>query len=229
MIVAPTRRCTWTFRHHRFVTKTSSKATTITSSPLFLSGPSSSPWNHRHYHQLSSSVLCRSSTTARVMSTVPMFDPIVTDGQISAPSKRHISSSNAFKTDKILKWKSGGTATATKKKTLYDPSRETENCGVGLIASLKSLPSRDIVLKADEMLVRMAHRGGCGCDPASGDGSGMIVLLLFGSLHPCTPFVRRTLNCSVSISYSLPLSMLNTRYVVWYAGLVYACTSCIAF
>lgn len=62
-------------------------------------------------------------------------------------------------------------------KTLYDSNRESENCGVGLIASLKSAPSRDIVEKADEMLVRMAHRGGCGCDPASGDGSGMLRLI----------------------------------------------------
>jgi glutamate synthase (NADH) len=74
-------------------------------------------------------------------------------------------------TNKVLDWKTGGRVNS--KKTLYDASRETENCGVGLIASLKSVPSRDIVEKADEMLVRMAHRGGCGCDPASGDGSGM--------------------------------------------------------
>ena len=57
-------------------------------------------------------------------------------------------------------------------KVLYDPTRETENCGVGLIASLKSAPSRHVVEVADDMLVRMAHRGGCGCDPASGDGAG---------------------------------------------------------
>lgn len=57
-------------------------------------------------------------------------------------------------------------------RTVYDASNETENCGVGLIASLKSVPSRRIVEQADEMLVRMSHRGGCGCDPASGDGSG---------------------------------------------------------
>ena len=57
-------------------------------------------------------------------------------------------------------------------KSLYKADRETENCGVGLVASLKSTPSRKIVEQADEMLVRMSHRGGCGCDPASGDGAG---------------------------------------------------------
>jgi Glutamine amidotransferases class-II len=80
-----------------------------------------------------------------------------------------VSRSNAENRTKKIVERNGGLASS---KTLYDPSRETENCGVGLIASLKSIPSRDIVLRADEMLVRMAHRGGCGCDPASGDGSG---------------------------------------------------------
>lgn len=57
-------------------------------------------------------------------------------------------------------------------KTIYDASRETENCGVGLVASLKSVPSRRVVEDANEMLVRMSHQGGCGCNPASGDGAG---------------------------------------------------------
>lgn len=57
-------------------------------------------------------------------------------------------------------------------KTLYNANDEKDNCGVGLIANLKSIPSRHVVEVADEMLVRMAHRGGCGCDPASGDGAG---------------------------------------------------------
>jgi hypothetical protein len=76
-----------------------------------------------------------------------------------------------YTTERILELRTGKKK-KDQPKVLYDPSRETENCGVGMIASLKSVPSRDIVVKADEMLVRMAHRGGCGCDPASGDGSG---------------------------------------------------------
>lgn len=59
--------------------------------------------------------------------------------------------------------------------TLYDPTRETENCGVGLVAQLKQIPSRRVVTDSDEMLIRMSHRGGCGCDPNSGDGAGMLV------------------------------------------------------
>jgi len=66
---------------------------------------------------------------------------------------------------------------------LYDAKDEKENCGVGLIANLKSKPSRHVVDVADEMLVRMSHRGGCGCDPASGDGAGEFFLHL-GLLGP---------------------------------------------
>mmetsp|Transcript_15721 Transcript_15721/g.43366 ORF Transcript_15721/g.43366 Transcript_15721/m.43366 type:complete len:1605 (-) Transcript_15721:48-4862(-) len=80
-----------------------------------------------------------------------------------------------YSTERVIQLRSNKGAQAQIPKTLYTPEHETENCGVGLIASLKSEPSRDIVVKADEMLVRMAHRGGVGCDPCSGDGSGMLL------------------------------------------------------
>jgi hypothetical protein len=89
----------------------------------------------------------------------------------SVAVRNAISRQRFYTTERILELRTGKKK-ADQPKVLYDPSRETENCGVGMIASLKSVPSRDIVEKADEMLVRMAHRGGCGCDPASGDGSG---------------------------------------------------------
>lgn len=75
-----------------------------------------------------------------------------------------------YSTERIIEQRSG--KNNGKVKSLYNASRETENCGVGLVASLKSIPSRKVVDDADEMLVRMSHRGGCGCDPASGDGAG---------------------------------------------------------
>jgi hypothetical protein len=76
-----------------------------------------------------------------------------------------------YSTEKIVASKSGREK-GNLPKTLYNSASETENCGVGLVASLKSIPSRRVVDDADEMLVRMSHRGGCGCDPASGDGAG---------------------------------------------------------
>ncbi|KAL1523087.1 hypothetical protein AB1Y20_018047 [Prymnesium parvum] len=57
---------------------------------------------------------------------------------------------------------------------LYDPSLEKDSCGVGMVAHLKGKPSHEVVKDANTMLVRMAHRGGCGCDPASGDGAGIL-------------------------------------------------------
>jgi len=81
-----------------------------------------------------------------------------------------------YSTEKILQLRTGkkNAPAEALPKTLYRGTDEKENCGVGLIASLKSIPSSKIVREADEMLVRMAHRGGVGSDPASGDGSGML-------------------------------------------------------
>jgi hypothetical protein len=76
-----------------------------------------------------------------------------------------------YTTEAIVKLRSG-LSKEDQPKHLYDANYEKENCGVGLIASLKSIPSRKIVDRADEMLVRMAHRGGVSVDPASGDGAG---------------------------------------------------------
>jgi len=92
--------------------------------------------------------------------------------------------SNYYTTERVLQLRLGNKTKDSSKPaalppTLYDASRETENCGVGLVASLKSVPSRKVVEQADEMLVRMSHRGGCGCDPASGDGAGMCFFSLF--------------------------------------------------
>jgi hypothetical protein len=76
-----------------------------------------------------------------------------------------------YSTENVLKLR-GSEVDLNKKKILYDATLEKDSCGVGLIANLKSIPSRHVVETADEMLVRMAHRGGCGCDPNSGDGAG---------------------------------------------------------
>ena len=43
-----------------------------------------------------------------------------------------------------------------------------------MVAHLRGVASHDVVRDANTMLVRMAHRGGCGCDPASGDGAGIL-------------------------------------------------------
>ena len=57
---------------------------------------------------------------------------------------------------------------------LYDPAQEKDSCGVGFIAHIKGVPSHQNVIDADTILQNMDHRGACGCEPNTGDGSGIL-------------------------------------------------------
>ena len=57
---------------------------------------------------------------------------------------------------------------------LYDPAYEHDSCGVGFICHIKGKASNKIVSDALLMLENMEHRGGCGCEPDSGDGAGIL-------------------------------------------------------
>ncbi len=63
---------------------------------------------------------------------------------------------------------------------LYHPNNEKENCGVGFIAHIKGQSSHQITLDALEMLSRMDHRGGCGCETNTGDGAGILTNIPHG-------------------------------------------------
>ena len=45
---------------------------------------------------------------------------------------------------------------------LYDPQFEKDSCGVGLVANIKGIPSREIMDDAFLVNSKMDHRGGCG-------------------------------------------------------------------
>jgi glutamate synthase (NADPH/NADH) large chain len=60
---------------------------------------------------------------------------------------------------------------------LYDPQNEHENCGVGFVAHIKGVRSRQIIDDADRILRHMDHRGACGCEHNTGDGAGMLTAL----------------------------------------------------
>ena len=60
------------------------------------------------------------------------------------------------------------------KQGLYDPALEKDSCGVGFIANIKGIASHQNVLDADQILQAMDHRGACGCEPNTGDGSGIM-------------------------------------------------------
>ncbi len=58
---------------------------------------------------------------------------------------------------------------------LYDPPNEHDACGIGFVADIAGRPSHEIVLKGLQILVNLAHRGACGCDPETGDGAGILI------------------------------------------------------
>ncbi len=64
-----------------------------------------------------------------------------------------------------------------KKKGLYNPDFERDSCGVGLVANVKGVPSREIMDNAYLINSRMDHRGGCGFEENTGDGAGILLAL----------------------------------------------------
>jgi len=60
---------------------------------------------------------------------------------------------------------------------LYDPEQDKDACGVGFVGELSRVPTRACVADALEMLVRMTHRGACGCEYNTGDGAGCLVAI----------------------------------------------------
>ncbi|MEN8249577.1 MAG: glutamate synthase subunit alpha, partial [Bacteroidota bacterium] len=60
-------------------------------------------------------------------------------------------------------------------RSLYTPELEHDSCGIGFVAHLKGKKSHKIVEDGLTMLKNMEHRGGCGCEPESGDGAGILV------------------------------------------------------
>jgi len=58
---------------------------------------------------------------------------------------------------------------------LYDPAQEHDACGIGFVASISGEKSHDIIRKGIQILLNLAHRGACGCDPETGDGAGVLI------------------------------------------------------
>ena len=58
---------------------------------------------------------------------------------------------------------------------LYHPAHEHDACGIGFVASISGHKSHDIIQKGIQVLLNLAHRGACGCDPETGDGAGVLI------------------------------------------------------
>ena len=79
---------------------------------------------------------------------------------------------------------------------LYNPASQRSSCGVGFVANMNGARSHGIVRQALDLLVNLDHRGGCGCEPNTGDGAG--ILMQIPDL-----FLRRVL---APLGLELPLS-----------------------
>lgn len=60
---------------------------------------------------------------------------------------------------------------------LYNPQYEHDACGIGFVANIKGNKSNEILRQALTVLRNLNHRGGCGSEPNTGDGAGILFQL----------------------------------------------------
>jgi len=61
-----------------------------------------------------------------------------------------------------------------KKQGLYNPRNEKDSCGIGMVANIYDIPSREILDYALGILCNLTHRGAVSADPKAGDGVGIL-------------------------------------------------------
>ncbi|AFZ46585.1 glutamate synthase (NADH) large subunit [Cyanobacterium stanieri PCC 7202] len=70
-----------------------------------------------------------------------------------------------------------------KKQGLYDPQNEHDACGVGFVVHKYGKKSHDTVQQALTILINLDHRGGCGAEPNTGDGAGILMQIPHGFMN----------------------------------------------
>ncbi|HEX6627091.1 MAG TPA: glutamate synthase large subunit, partial [Gemmatimonadaceae bacterium] len=63
----------------------------------------------------------------------------------------------------------------TVKQGLYDPAYEHDACGIGFVAHIHGVRSRDIVEKSLQLLHNLSHRSAVAADACTGDGAGILL------------------------------------------------------
>ncbi|MFP4288905.1 MAG: glutamate synthase large subunit [Bacteroidales bacterium] len=58
---------------------------------------------------------------------------------------------------------------------LYSSENEHDSCGIGFVASIKGVPTHEIVKSGLEVLINMTHRGAESSDNQTGDGAGIML------------------------------------------------------
>ncbi len=64
-----------------------------------------------------------------------------------------------------------------KQQGLYSPRFEHDACGIGMLVDIAGNRSHQIVSQALNVLNNLAHRGGTGAEPDTGDGAGILTQL----------------------------------------------------
>ncbi len=63
----------------------------------------------------------------------------------------------------------------TGRQGLYDPAYEHDACGIGFVAHIHGVRSRDVVDKSLEVLNNLTHRSAIAADGCTGDGAGILL------------------------------------------------------
>ncbi len=92
---------------------------------------------------------------------------------------------------------------------LYDPRHEHDACGIGFVANIRGRKSHDIIRKGIEVLIKLTHRGACGCDPETGDGAGILIQI------PHEFFVRECARLGINLpgpaNYAVGMTFLPVQ------------------
>ena len=76
----------------------------------------------------------------------------------------------------------------TEKQGLYDPAYEHDACGIGFVAHIHGVRSRDVISKSLELLKNLTHRSAIAADGCTGDGAGILLQVPHTFLRRvCTP------------------------------------------
>jgi glutamate synthase (ferredoxin) len=66
---------------------------------------------------------------------------------------------------------------ARRQRTIHDPRRERDACGIGLVADVRGRASRELLDRALAGLAAVSHRGAWAADGVTGDGAGVLLPL----------------------------------------------------
>ena len=97
----------------------------------------------------------------------------------------------------------------TEKQGLYDPAYEHDACGIGFIAHVHGVRSRDVVEKSLQLLQNLSHRSAVAADACTGDGAGILLQVPHVFLRRACGFAGITLPDAGS--YGVGMAFLPSR------------------